>query len=173
MKSSSSTRSPSQAASDDRRSTRAIDLNAFVPAMLTNLSQKITTTASAVYRPRFGVGITDWRIMALLAAEPWIVPVRICEATGLDKAAVSRSLRELITAGLAEALDDGVAQRRLPVALTQKGLQVHDDMALVAAEREELLLKGLSAEERATLRGLITRMQGAFDGVEAETPDIL
>jgi DNA-binding MarR family transcriptional regulator len=151
----------------DRRSERAIDMSVFVPAMLTNLAQKITTTASATYRPQFGVGITDWRIMALLAAEPWIAPVRICEATGLDKAAVSRSLRDLMDAGLAEALDDGIAQRRLPVALTLKGLAVHDEIVAYALAREERLLSGFSPEERAHLRALINRLQQSFDALQA------
>ena len=51
------------AVGDDRRSPRALDMNDFVPAVLTNLSQKLSASASALYRPRFGVGITDWRIM--------------------------------------------------------------------------------------------------------------
>jgi DNA-binding MarR family transcriptional regulator len=143
-------------------------MGVFVPAMLTNLAQKITTTASAAYRPQFGVGITDWRIMALLAAEPWIAPVRICEATGLDKAAVSRSLQELMKAGFAETLEDGVAQRRLPVALTPKGLAVHDEIVAYALAREERLLTGFTTEERAQLRALISRLQRAFDAQRAE-----
>ncbi len=152
----------------DRRSANALDMSVFVPAMLTNLAQKITTTASATYRPQFGVGITDWRIMVMLAAEPWIAPVHICEATGLDKAAVSRSLRELMNAGLAEALDDGIAQRRLPVALTPKGLAVHDEIVAYALAREERLLTGFSAEERSQLRSLINRLQHSFDSLQAE-----
>ena len=64
---------------DDRRSPRAIDMEAFIPSALTNLAQKITATASATYRPRFGVGITNWRVIALLASKPWIAPVQICE----------------------------------------------------------------------------------------------
>ena len=63
---------------DDRRSALAMDMDAFVPAALTNLAQKITASASATYRPRFGVGITDWRIVALLASEPWIARACWC-----------------------------------------------------------------------------------------------
>ncbi len=150
----------------DRRSPRAIDLDGFIPAALSNLAQKLAATTSAIYRPRFGVGMTDWRIMALLAAEPWIAPVNICEATGLDKAAVSRSLRELVEAGLVEVQSGEPNQRRLPVALTRKGLEVHDRMVGMALERQERLLAGFSPEERSQLRDFIVRMWREADAMK-------
>ena len=149
-----------------RRSALAIDMDAFIPAALTNLAQKITSTASATYRPRFGVGITDWRIIALLAGEPWIAPVRICEATGLDKAAVSRSLRDLAEAGLVEVRAGEPNRRRLPVALTANGLAAHDRIVIVALERQERLLKGFSSDERAQLRAFIARMRREVETIK-------
>jgi len=139
----------------------------FVPSALTNLAQKITSSASATYRPRFGVGITDWRIMALLAAEPWIAPVRICEATGLDKAAVSRSLKDLADSGIIEARASEPNQRRVPVALTDKGLAVHDEMVEVALSRESRLLKGFTPDERRKLRDFIARMTATVEELRA------
>ena len=141
-------------------------MDAFIPAALTNLAQKITSTASATYRPRFGVGITDWQIIALLAGEPWIAPVRICEATGLDKAAVSRSLRDLAEAGLVEVRAGEPNRRRLPVALTANGLAAHDRIVIVALERQERLLKGFSSDERAQLRAFIARMRREVETIK-------
>ncbi len=153
---------------DDRQSAQAIDMDVFVPAALTNLAQKITATASAVYRPQFGIGVTDWRIIALLAAEPWIAPVRICEATGLDKAAVSRSLRDLVTAGFVEANAAARNRRRVPVALTAKGLAAHDRIVVVARARQERLLKSFTPDERAQLRDFIARMRRELDALKDE-----
>ncbi|MGZ8371920.1 MAG: MarR family transcriptional regulator, partial [Rhodoplanes sp.] len=57
-----------QPRSDEARaSPHALDLDNYIPAYLTYLAGKISASASAIYRPRFGVGITDWRIMALVA----------------------------------------------------------------------------------------------------------
>jgi len=146
----------------DRRSSSALDLRAFTPAAITLLAQKISASASANYRPRFGVGVTDWRIMALLAAEPWIAPVRIAESTGLDKAAVSRSLRDLREAGFVEASDE-TPRRRSVLALTPAGLRLHDDLAAAARERERRLLEGFSAAERAHLQDYVDRMLKAIE----------
>ena len=157
---------PPSEALEDRRSERAIDMGAFIPSALTDLAQKITATASASYRPRFGVGITDWRIMALLASEPWIAPVQICESTGLDKAAVSRALRDLAAKGFVETRGGGGGRRRVPVALTAKGLAVHDRMVGVALMRQEHLLADFSGEERALLREFLGRMRRRVETIK-------
>ena len=96
-----------------------------------------------------------------------IAPVRICEATGLDKAAVSRSLRDLVEAGLVEVRSDDPGRRRLPVALTEKGLAVHDRIVGIALERQEHLLKDFSPEERAQIRDFIARMRRQVESIKA------
>lgn len=153
---------------NERRSAIAIDQQNFIPSMINYLAQKISSTASATYRPRFGIGITEWRVMALLAAEPWIAPFRICEATGLDKAAVSRSLRDLAAKSLVEIRGGLANQRRVPVALTAKGLALHDQVIAVARKREASLLEGFSAEERAELQLYLRRL---VRQIEEFTPD--
>jgi DNA-binding MarR family transcriptional regulator len=149
--------------SEERRSERALDLKTFTPSAITLLAQKISTTASATYRPRFGVGVTDWRILALLAAEPWIAPVRIAESTGLDKAAVSRSLRTLRAAELVEASHGAAPKRRSALALTEKGLALHDELVEISLQRERRLLEGFSNEERVLLQAFVARMLAAVD----------
>jgi DNA-binding MarR family transcriptional regulator len=144
---------------DNRRSSVALDMDNFVPGHLTYLVHKISASASALYRPRFGVGITHWRIMALLGEKPWTTPGAICDATGLDKGAVSRTLHDLVEAGLAEVQEGKANQRRLPAALTAKGLEMHDKMVELATAREQQLLADFSAEERQQLLGFLVRMR--------------
>jgi len=140
-------------------SVHALDLDRYIPAYFTLLAGKISNSASATYRPRFGVGITDWRIMAMLASEPWISAGRICSATGLDKAAVSRSLRSLQSTGLIDIRADASDQRRQSVALTRKGVALHDRIVKLAIEREEWLLQDFSAGERKRLLEFLVRLQ--------------
>ena len=148
---------PPSALPQDRRSPHALDLRGFTPATITLLAQRISATASAEYRPRFGVGVTDLRIMALLGAEPWLAPVDVSESTGLDKAAVSRSLRDLRAAGLVEAAGQPTGRRSL-FALTDAGLVVHDQLVEAAKARERRLLQGFSAGEHAQLQAFLERM---------------
>ncbi len=150
---------PRDSADPARMSAHALDLDRYIPAYFTFLAGKISNSASATYRPRFGVGITDWRIMAMLASEPWISAVRISAATGLDKAAVSRSLRALAGGGLIDIRPDATDQRRQSVALTRKGVALHDRIVALAAARERSLLQGFSASERRSLLDFLMRLQ--------------
>ena len=154
-------------------SARALDLDRYIPAYFTFLAGKISNSASATYRPRFGVGITDWRIMAMLASEPWISAGRICSATGLDKAAVSRSVRALQDTGLIDIQPDPADQRRQSVALTRKGVALHDRIVKLALEREQRLLQGFSTAERKRLLDFLVRLQAevqAANGAGARRP---
>jgi DNA-binding MarR family transcriptional regulator len=142
-----------------RASAHALDFDSYIPAYLNFLASKLSSGASAVYRPRFGIGITDWRLMALLAAEPWVVASDICNSTGLDKAAASRSVRSLQDLGLIDIAPDHQDQRKQLIALTSKGVALHDRIVQLAVAREQALLEGLSEAERKTLLRLLIHLQ--------------
>ena len=143
---------------DTRTSAHALNLDNYVPAYLTFLAGKISSSASATYRPKFGVGITDWRIMALLAAEPWISAGRVCDVIGLDKAAVSRSVRGMKSSGIVDVRWAGDDKHRQVIALTRKGLILHDRMVKLSLKREQQLLKSFSVAERKMLINFLSRM---------------
>lgn len=147
-----------------------LDLERYVPALLTFLANKLTATASARYRREFGVGIIDWRVMSLLAIEPGIPASRICKVIGLDKAPVSRSIAVLAGQGLAVVkADDGDARRRL-VTLSREGRALHDRILAVALERERRLLSCLDPAEADALIGLLNRLHGNLDAVARPAP---
>ncbi|MBV8908339.1 MAG: MarR family transcriptional regulator, partial [Sphingomonas sp.] len=67
-----------------------IDLDRYVPAFVTNIANKLSNSATAVYQKNFGVNVTEWRIMTQLALEPGIPASRICQVIGFNKGPVSR-----------------------------------------------------------------------------------
>ena len=71
-----------------------------------------------------------------------IVAGRVCDVTGLDKGAVSRSLHDMGKRGLVETRADATDQRRQLVALTRKGVTLHDRIVDIAVAREAQLLAG-------------------------------
>ena len=143
---------------DTRTSAHALNLDNYVPAYLTYLAGKVSSSASAAYRPKFGVGITDWRIMALLASEPWISAGRVCDVIGLDKAAVSRSVRAMKSNGMVDVQQTDDDQSRQLIALTRKGLALHDRIVKLSLQRERQLLTNFSAAERKLLIKFLSRM---------------
>src|SRR5258708_4752285 len=144
-----------------------LDLNRYVPAFITFIANKLSNSATALYQRNFGVNVTEWRIMSLLAIEPGIPAARICNVIGFDKGPVSRNLSVLQKRGLVvirTAPDDG---RTHAISLTARGRAVHDKVIAAALERERRLLSCLKKEEREILIDMLRRLHenlGAVTG---------
>jgi len=135
-----------------------LDLHRYVPALLVFLANKFTNGTSNLYLKNFGVGAIEWRCMGLIAIERWASPNRICQVIGLDKAAVSRSLRSLEKKELVEIRSSSQRSRYLEVALTEKGCRLYDRMIKVAFERERRLLADIAPDELEALISMLNRM---------------
>src|SRR5690348_15189088 len=73
-----------------RQPEQLLDLDRYVPALITNTANKLSRTATVLYQKRFGVNVTEWRILAQLALEPGTSAARICQVIGYDKGPISR-----------------------------------------------------------------------------------
>lgn len=135
-----------------------LDLDRYIPFGLAAIANKVSRGASRVYLDLFGIGINEWRILANLKITPGMSANAICASSGLDKAAVSRSLRELEDARLIEPCGEQGEIRGRQLKLTPKGVALHDKVIHVALERERRLLSGFSEAERRQLHEFITRM---------------
>jgi len=143
-----------------------LDLDRYVPAFITFIANKLSNSATVFYQKNFGVNVTEWRIMSLLAIEPGIPAARICHVIGFDKGPVSRTLSLLQKRGLVAirtAPDDG---RTHSISLTAKGRATHDKVIVAALERERRLLSVLRKDEREVLIDLLRRVHGNLDAVK-------
>src|ERR1700737_4085173 len=146
-----------------------LDLNRYVPAFVTFIANKLSNSATVLYQRNFGVNVTEWRIMSLLAIEPGIPASRICHVIGFDKGPVSRTLAALQKRGLVAirtAPDDG---RTHSITLTARGRAAHDKVIVAALERERRLLSCLNRDERETLIDLLRRIHENLGAVTGQT----
>lgn len=153
------------AARPPRASGVILDLDRYVPALITFIANKLSRSATAHYQRDFGVTVTEWRIMSLLAVEPNISAARICHVIGFDKGPVSRTLASMEERGLILIAAAPGDARSHAIALTGEGRGVHDQVIQVALHRERQLLSCLSESERETLIALLLRLHGNLDAV--------
>lgn len=142
---------------------RTLDLQHSVGVLLNFLSNRLTATGSATYRNRFGIGILEFRLLVMLAAEPDISPSRICEVMGLDGGAVSRALRGMETRGLVTCRSDQRNAAYKLWSLTKEGAALQDEAVLVSMERDAILLDSFTPEEREALTSMLRRMLTQVD----------
>jgi DNA-binding MarR family transcriptional regulator len=141
-----------------------LDLNRYVPALLVWVSNKLASSASQLYRQKFGLGVTDWRVLAYLELYPWSTGSEVCQLIGLDKGAVSRSFTCLESRGLVKARPSGL--RKIQYATTEAGQQMYATVLETALAREEALLTDFSAEERELLIRFLHRLLNNLPAVE-------
>ncbi len=132
-----------------------LDLERYVPAFLSLLSNKLSAAASRECRAAFGLGYTDWRVIAQIAISPHSSAARLCLRTGLDKAAVSRSCAALAERGLVRLETSGRDRR---AALSASGERMHAGLLALAVRREQKLLAGFSEQDAGTLCRLLQRL---------------
>lgn len=125
--------------------------------LVTFAGNRLTREATRAYQAEFGIGVMDWRMLVMLTREPGASVSQAARVTGIDKAAVSRSLQRLQTAGLAipEAL--GGDERRKSWQLTDAGHALHAKLLPRALERQRDLLRGFSAQEVEAFTGYLQR----------------
>jgi DNA-binding MarR family transcriptional regulator len=138
-----------------------LDTDRHVPYFFTFISNKLSNSASALYRKQFRIGITEWRVMSVLASKPNINGNQVASYLGTDKAAISRSLRRLEKLRWVSLSQDKNDSRSRTIQLSSAGLTAHDEIIKVALDREKRLLSTLSAEEREIFIRCLQKLRGA------------
>lgn len=130
-----------------------LDINNFVPFFISSLNNTLASGASNHFRDRYGIGISEWKTVAMLAIEPGITAARICEVVRLDKSAVSRSLGVLDGLGYLQSVSSERDIRKRQWWLNDKGYQLHNTIIGYSLGRERTLIEGADPEDlEATLR---------------------
>lgn len=136
-----------------------LELDRFVPYRLSVLSNRISQDIARLYGERFGLSVTQWRILAVLGRFPALSATEVAERTAMDKVAVSRAVTSLLASGRLKRRLHGDDRRRSVLQLSAQGLRVYDEVAALALAYEARLLEGLLEDERAALDRLLTRME--------------
>lgn len=128
-----------------------LDLDAFAPYYIRAIANRLAQAASRLYKRDFGIGLTEWSCLSTLSKEQEISASRICAMSGFDKALVSRGIRSLEAKGFVQTRPVEDHNRKRLISFTPAGKALYNEIAALALDREQRLLKGLSANERAEL----------------------
>jgi DNA-binding MarR family transcriptional regulator len=135
-----------------------LDLERFIPYQLSLLSNVVSQEIAEAYGDRFGLAITEWRIIAVLGRFPGMSAVGVAERSAMDKVAVSRAVARLLERGLLHRETHGDDRRRSVLELSESGRQVYAEVAPLALSYERELLAPLSEEERVQFLDMLARL---------------
>lgn len=146
-----------------------LDLEHFLPYRLSVLSNRISSAIAREYSQRFGLSVTEWRVMAVLGRYPGLSASKVALRTAMDKVAVSRAVARLLESGRVEREFDDDDRRRSVLHLSEAGYAVYDEVAPLALDFERHVLDGMPAEERDLLFRLLDRLDELELRAEADT----
>jgi DNA-binding MarR family transcriptional regulator len=136
-----------------------LELERFLPYRLSVLSNRISQDIARLYAGRFGLNVTEWRLLAVLGRYPGLSATELAERTAMDKVAVSRAVASLLAEGRLTRKTDGNDRRRALLRLSAKGYRIYDEVAPLALAYERELLAGLRSDERAALERLLEMVE--------------
>ena len=145
-----------------------LDLEHFLPYRLSVLSNRVSGAIARVYSERFGLGVTQWRVMAVLGRYPGLSASEVAQRTAMDKVAVSRAVAGLIEAGRVQRDTHDDDRRRCVLNLSDAGHLIHDEVAPLALAFQQRLLGGMADSERELLFRLLDRLDELEIHAEAE-----
>lgn len=135
------------------------DLEHFLPYRLSVLTNTISQGIAASYRDRYGISITEWRILAVLGRYPGLTASEVVERTAMDKVAISRAVKTMMQNRLLSRETDSEDRRRQRLYLTpDQGRAILKAIIPQAIRFEAELLQSLTASERRTLDTLIRKL---------------
>lgn len=137
-----------------------LHLEKFLPYRLSVLSNTVSSAIAAAYFMNFGLSIPEWRVMAVLAANPGLSAAEVTARTAMDKVAVSRAVGALLAAGHLQRTTAPADRRRTHLALTRAGQRVYARVVPMALEYERNLVAPLSRRDRAVLDRLVRVLLG-------------
>jgi DNA-binding MarR family transcriptional regulator len=137
-----------------------LHLEKFLPYRLSVLSNTVSSAIAAAYFANFGLSIPEWRVMAILAANPGLSAAEVTARTAMDKVAVSRAVATLLAAGRLRRTTVPADRRRTHLALTPAGASVYSRVVPMALEYERRLVAPLSRRDRATLDRILRELLG-------------
>jgi DNA-binding MarR family transcriptional regulator len=135
-----------------------LELERFLPYRLSVLSNTISAAIARDYGERFGLAVTEWRVLAVLGRYDGLSAVEVAERTAMDKVAVSRAVNSLLKSGRIKRDTHADDRRRSVLTLSAKGRKVYDEVAPTALRYERELLSVLDREERAWLERILGKL---------------
>ncbi|MFO1406961.1 MAG: MarR family winged helix-turn-helix transcriptional regulator [Steroidobacteraceae bacterium] len=147
-----------------------IELERFLPYRLSVLTNVVSGSIAETYQRRFGLGIPEWRVIAVLAMRPGLSAAEVAACTGMDAVAVSRAVGRLLRDRRlvrATARDD---RRRSVLRLSAAGKAVYRQVAPLALDYEQELVGCLDPHESAALDSIVQKLTERARALAAPVP---
>jgi DNA-binding MarR family transcriptional regulator len=139
------------------------DLSRAFSYRIAVLGRHLARDAGRVYLASIGLTMPQWRVISTLGLLGELGVTQIAEHCAMDRGQTSRTIDTLMQAGLVRLRPDVRDGRVTWFSLSPEGERRYEAGLPIAFRRQERLLDGFTAEERALFSDMLDRMIGRFE----------
>ncbi|MEH6648846.1 MAG: MarR family transcriptional regulator [Motiliproteus sp.] len=146
-------------------------LETFFPYQVRMFYLSVSQSVSDIYGIRYGLGVAEWRTMAVLGNHQPLAASDVVQRSSIDKVQVSRAIQGLLKRELLERRTDPVDRRRVSLQLTAEGQNIFNDLVPRVRDLEQQLLSCLTEAEQSTLKALMGRVRQQAEIINQATAE--
>ncbi|MEM7242747.1 MAG: MarR family transcriptional regulator [Pseudomonadota bacterium] len=105
------------------------------------------------------LGLTQWRILAVIHMEGQTVAAKVARYADLDKGQISRAVNTLKDMGFVQEGDDPNDGRSAMLSLTEAGHAEYDHVVQTMRKRQKMLVQDVTAEDLETFRAVLKKIE--------------
>jgi len=143
----------------EAQQTVGLTLEEFLPYRLTTVSSEVGRGLARLYATRFGLTVSEWRVIAVIGRCPGASAQTVCNMTAMDKVRVSRAVSRLMGARRVHRQTDPEDRRRSKLYLSDEGAEIYNQIVPAARAFEAQLLDDFTPEEAKTLDQLLEKLR--------------
>ncbi|WP_109466267.1 MarR family winged helix-turn-helix transcriptional regulator [Albibacillus kandeliae] len=134
------------------------DLQYFLPYLLNQAAEEASIAFQKVYKSRYGMLRTEWRVLFHLGRYGAMTATDIGERARIHKTKVSRAVQRLEDRRFLTRERIAVDRRSERLELTATGQTAYRELSQVAQDYDRALMSEFSAEESEMLKRLLVRL---------------
>jgi DNA-binding MarR family transcriptional regulator len=124
-------------------------LEQFLPYQMAVLSNRVSDDFSRMYREKFGISVSEWRVVAHLYQAEKVSIREIYKRVQMDKSKASRAAARLEKSGYLLKKVNPADRRLVELSLTDKGRAMHDEIGPMGVAFQQDILDVLPKRDRA------------------------
>ena len=136
----------------------AFDLQNFLPYLLNQAAEESSLAFQQVYRDRYGMLRTEWRVLFHLGLYGRLTAKEIGTRSKMHKTKISRAVQRLEERRFLTRAPDEADRRQEYLDLTVQGHAAYRDLHAVAHRYDTALADTLTPEEERILRAALRKL---------------
>jgi DNA-binding MarR family transcriptional regulator len=126
--------------------------------MIQNLASLLQRQADQVLQEQLGIGMSQFRILKIVQANPHMMQRHIADSLGQTEAGISRQVKLLLSQKLLVTQRNPKNRREHHTVLTTKGFQITEAAQDVLQSAQAPFLDGLSDKQQRELMELLEKL---------------